>query len=40
MKKYETPQLEITPIYSDIFTGASGSQNQGGGSFDLEEEEF
>ena len=36
MKKYETPEVEITPIFSDVFTCASG----GDGSFDLEQEEF
>ena len=30
MKKYDTPEVEITPIYSDIFTDLSG-----GNAFDL-----
>lgn len=38
MKKYETPEVEITPIFkSDVLTE---STVVGGGAFDLEEDEF
>ena len=38
MKKYETPEVEITPIFkSDVLTE---SAVVGGGAFDLEEDEF
>ena len=35
MKKYESPQAEITPIYNSVFTESSGD-----GPIDLPEDKF
>ena len=38
MKKYETPEVEITPIFkADVLTESTVT---GGGSFNLPEDEF
>ena len=35
VKKYETPEVEITPIYNSVFTESSGD-----GPIDLPKDEF
>lgn len=35
MKKYEAPEIEITPIFNSVFTESSGD-----GSIDLPEDKF